>query len=176
MSQGPSHFLFNPGLPVTQSLNLVLNITGAKTAAPVPLTNSALYYFCDAIASQTTVDNFLGTTNEFLIASFDATAMGTDTFGLLINMSGQQGPPNTTKVIGQAASVTSMNAVIYQATGGTTAYGNYVQSISVIPASTNATQIAVGAYGNIALIVKAANSFDGFTSGSIAVNILWQSL
>jgi hypothetical protein len=176
MAQGPSNFLFNPGLPVLQQLNLVLNITGAKTAAPNPLTNSALYYFCDAIAAQSTIDNFLGTTSEFTTTQFDATTMGTDTFGLLINMSGLQGPPNTTNIIGQAKNVVSMSAVVVQATGGTTQYPNYVQGIALLADSSNATQIAVGAYGNIALVVKAGNSFDGFTAGAIDINILWQSL
>ena len=61
-------------------------ISGAFTECvagnPVLLTQGA-------IATQAVINTFLGTTAEFDYLAFDATSMGTDALGLLIDMKGQ---------------------------------------------------------------------------------------
>lgn len=165
MGQGPSNFLWQSGLPVEHKLSLVFNITGAKTSTPLPIQNSAVYQFYDAIAAQATIDDFLGTVDEFLIVQFDATTMGADMFGCLVNMAGQ------------ASSILYMNASCYSDTGGATAVTRVVQPSATMPSSTLGTACAVGADGNIAFTVSFGNSpdFDGLTSGTIVVDIVWLS-
>lgn len=166
MANGPSIFLFNANLPQIKTMRLLWKITAAKTVSPLPISNSAVYSTFDAIAAQSTIDNFLGTTSEFTIAQFDATAMGADTFGVLVNMQGQ------------ALSIQSMVARCYSNTGGLDLVTRQCQASTTLPDSTNATEIAVGADGNIGLIVVFGNTpdFDGLTSGTIDIEIVWLSV
>ncbi len=57
-------------------------LTAQVAGAPVLATGAA-------ISAQATIDNFLGTSSEFDYLAFDATAMGTDAIGVIIDMKGQ---------------------------------------------------------------------------------------
>lgn len=145
-------------------LRLEWEITGAKTVAPLVPGIPALTAF-DAIASQAVIDGFLGTTNEFLLAAFDATSMGADAFAAIVN------------VAGQAQKLTKVVATCYSGTGGATKVERAVKSSSALTASTLATEAAVGANGNLAVKVDFGNTpdFDGLTSGLIVLELYWIS-
>ena len=57
-------------------------LTPAVQGSPILVTQAA-------IASQAVINDFLGTTSEFDYLAFDATAMGTDAIGVIVNMQGQ---------------------------------------------------------------------------------------
>jgi len=145
-------------------LRLQYNITAAVTVAPI-VSNSASLVTFSAIAAQTTIDNFLGTTNEFLIAAFDATSMGADAMGVIVNLAGQ------------CRSVVMMEASCYSAAGGGTIVTRGVASLATLTASSLATEVACGASGNVALKVDWGNTpdFDALTSGVISIDIHWIS-
>lgn len=147
-------------------LNIVFEITAAKTVALVPLGQPVLPAF-DAIASQAVIDDFLGTSSEFTLAQFDATSMGADAFGCIVNMGG---------AVGQVKSASRMRAVCYSGTGGSTAVSRAVKFGS-LTASTLETAAAVGSSGNIGIKVDFGNvpDFDALTSGIIEIQVLWIS-
>lgn len=143
---------------------LVYNITAAKTVAPVPANSASLVAF-DAIASQSVIDDFLGTSSEFLVAAFDATAMGADTFACIVNMAGQM------------KQLVYVEALCYSGTGGSTLVTRAVQASASLTASTLATEAAVGASGNVAVKVDFGNTpdFDALTAGTIVIKLHWIS-
>lgn len=155
---------WNEKLPksLPRKLELCWNITAAKTVSPC-VAGLPVYSTFDAISSQSVIDGFLGTTNEFLVAAFDATAMGADTFGGIVNLSGQ------------GAKLVYMDARCYSGTGGSTEVERVVASSSALTASTLATECALGANGNMAFKVDFGNTpdFDGLTSGLIVVKLMW---
>ncbi len=140
-----------------QVTDFVFTITGAKTITPIP---GAMVVF-DAIAAQTTIDTFLGTSSEFVIAAFDATAMGTDAVGVIVDMGGQ------------SKSIAKMDAVLYTAAGAITDEKHVLKAAS-LTASSLTTQIANGASGNQALRVI-LTGVDAATSGHLHVSIYWKS-
>jgi hypothetical protein len=143
-------------------LRLEYKITAAKTASAL-IPNSASLITFDAFASQSVIDNYLGSTNEFLLAAFDATSMGNDAFGGLVNM------------CGQAKKVTQMIATCYSATN--TVVTRQCQVSTALTASTLTTEVAVGDQGNIGFKVDFGNTpdFDGLTAGTIVIAIHWIS-
>ena len=147
----------------SRELDLVFNITGA--AASTEVQGMPVLSTYGAIASQSVIDSFLGTTNEFLVAAFDATSMGADAFGGIVNMGGQ------------AKEVLFMSAKCYSGTGGATLVERLVQDSAALTASTLATEVALGANGNIAFKVDFGNTpdFDALTAGTIHVKIVWKS-
>lgn len=175
---GPGLLYMNESLYGKEDeLILKWKITGAKTSTPLPLNNSAVLTAYDAIASQTTIDSFLGTTNEFLIAQFDATAMGTDAFAGIVNMSGQK--TGVTVLNGansaQAASVLAMTIHLYSGTNGATVVNEGVNVSSTLTSSSLTTQVACGANGNIAFR-SILSGLDILTSGLIIARIHWVSI
>lgn len=148
-------------------LRLGFQITAAKTVSPLVQGGPVLTTF-DAFASQAIIDAFLGTTNEFLLAAFDGTAMGNDTFGGLINMGGASG---------QVSKLLAFDAKCYSGTGGSTLVERHVQSSAALTASTLATEAALGASGNLAFKIDFGNTpdFDGLTSGVIQLELQWIS-
>lgn len=140
-------------------LRMQYTITAAKTAKPI-ISNSASLITFDALASQAVIDGFLGTTNEFLLAAFDATSMGADAFGGLINMNGQ------------CAVVVQMVARCYSASN--TLVERQVQG-GTLTASTLETAVAKGANGNIGFKVDFGNTpdFDALTAGTIEIEVHW---
>lgn len=165
--------LWNEAFPRrTNLLQLQWQITAAKTVSPLPMTATGVLTTFDAIAAQSTIDNFLLTTNEFLIAQFDATAMGTDTFAGIVKMNGASVAGST--VTGQAESVQAMVANLYSGTNGATVVTSGVVSSATLTSSSNTSQIAVGANGDIAFRFV-ASGLDVLTAGLISVNIFWTS-
>ena len=157
---------FNGSLLKTlpREAKLVWEITAAKTVAPLAMGLPVLTAF-DAISSQSVIDNYLGTTNEFLVAAFDATAMGNDMFAGIVNMGGQ------------GAKLLGYEAVCYSGTGGSTQVLRAVKASSALTASTLVSECALGANGNLAFKIDFGNTpdFDALTSGLIVVNLLWVS-
>jgi len=154
--------LYNDQLDRTQpqTLKLLYKLTAAKTVIAIPAHSASLVAF-DAIASQAVIDSFLGTTNEFLLAAFDATSMGADAMAVIVNMGGQ------------ARSVLNMVARCYSASN--TLVERQDQVSTGLTASTLETKIAVGANGNIALKVDWGNSpdMDTLAAGTIEILIDW---
>lgn len=159
----------------THMMTLQWKITGAKTVSPLPITNSAVYAFFDAL-TQPNIDDFLLTSSEFTAAQFDSTSMGNDMFGVLIKMNGND-VLNDALTVGQAASVEGFVATCYSSTGGSTAVTRAWYGSSTLTDSTAASEIAVGANGDIGLKVNFGNTpdFDGLTDGFISINIYWTS-
>lgn len=144
-------------------LTLVFQITAAKTVSPVPQGTPTLTAF-DAIASQSVIDDFLGTTNEFLVAAFDATSMGNDAFACIVDMKGQ------------VAKLLYATAECYSGTGGSTLVIREALNTG-LTASTLETAASLGANGNLAMKVDFGNSpdFDALTAGTIVVKLYWVS-
>lgn len=141
-----------------RTLKLVYDITGAAASTITPASTVSLTTYA-AFASQAVIDDFLGTTNEFLLAAFDATSMGADAFGGLVNMNGQ------------VQTLISMTAKCYSGTGGATLVERSVLASSALTASTLATEAAKGADGNLGFKVDFGNTpdFDALTSGLIVI-------
>jgi hypothetical protein len=158
-------FYWNEKLGKTNPRELVLvwNITGAKTVTNVPV-GAPTYPVFDAISSQSTINDFLGTTNEFTTAQFDSTSMGNDAFGGLVNMQGQ------------VQSVLYFTAQCYSSTGGSTQVTRESLNNGLAD-STLETAVGLGSQGNLAFKVDFGNTpdFDGLTSGTIVVKIYWIS-
>ena len=155
-----SLFYYNDqlGKVVPNELVLQFKITGAKAVSPI-VANSAHLTSFDAIASQAAIDSFLGTTNEFLVSAFDATAMGAHAFAVIVDMSGQ------------AKSLLSVTAKVMSGTNG----GTVAQCADVaegLTASTLACEGAVGAAGNLAgrFILT---GLDDLTAGLLEVRFCW---
>jgi len=145
------------GKTQAHTLRFSLNITGAKTVVPAVYGYPLLTAF-DALASQAVIDDFLGTSSEFLLTHFDATSMGADVFGGLVNMGGLRG---------QVQKAVAMRAWLED---GTTLVGRHVVASSSLTASTLVTEYAVGAYGNLGFKVD-YGAVDALTSGLITVEL-----
>lgn len=139
-------------------LQLGYQITAAKTVTQMEKTSSLSTF--DAFASQAVIDGYLGTTNEFLLNQFDATSMGVDAFGGLVNMSGQ------------AATLLAAEAVVYSGASGQTVVPAAGIAVAAFPlsASTLAPGAAVGANGNIGFRFV-LTGLDALTSGLILVRL-----
>lgn len=157
-------------------LILKFNITAAKTVSPMPISNNAVLTAFDAIASQSVIDNWLGSTNEFLVAAFDATAMGTDAFACIVNMSGLKAgvDASSTGSLAQAQSLLCAQISLFSGSNGATAVSEGVASVATLTASTLSTQAACGAFGNLALRAV-LSGVDVLTSGIIVVRLHWVS-
>ena len=140
-------------------LRLEFSITGAKAVSPV-VQNSFVLTTFDALSTQAQIDTHLGTTNEFLLAAFDATAMGTDAFAAIINMGGQ------------AAKVTGVHTATYTGTNGATETLSVVNASATMTSSSLTTQVARGANGNIAVRTIIVG-LDAFTSGRLVLQVSW---
>lgn len=139
-------------------VQFLFKITAAKTVSQLPQGTPTLTSF-DAIASQAVIDDFLGTTNEFLLAQFDATAMGTDAFACLVNFGGQ-----ADELYGVEAYVDDL----------TTRVEASLASVTTLTSSSLSTQCAKGANGNLAARLV-LTGLDALTSGIISVRFLFKS-
>lgn len=160
-----SNFLFTAkrAKPVQRDI-WVFDITAAVTVAPIPIDDvSALTTF--AALSQATIDAHLGTTNEFTAAQFDATSMGADAMGVILDMGGQ------------AESLERIVAKCYSGTAGATLVERSVKSIATLQDSTLATECALGANGNIGVKIDWGNTpdFDALTAGQIEIEVFWRA-
>lgn len=143
-------------------LDVILPITAAKTVN-VNAQRMPVYAFFDAITQQN-IDDFFGSVNELPVADFDATAMGADAFGLLIDMGGQ------------VESLHLMEATCHSGTGGATTVHRAIIPAG-LTASTLATECELTALGNIGLRIDFGNTpdFDGLTSGIIHIRIAYKT-
>lgn len=159
-----SLFYYNDqwGKVVPRVMRLEYNITGAKAVSAI-IPNTGSYVFFDALSSQAQVDDFLGTEDEFLYTVWGSTAMGTDAFGGLVNMGGEQG---------QCATVTQIQVRSFTGSNGATQV--LVQSQATALANTLTTKVQVGAYGNIGF-QSVVSGLDALTSGTVQVDIHWIS-
>lgn len=158
MTQAGSRIYYSDSVQRSQVLTLDLwyKITAAKTVTSYNK-NAAISSF-DAVASQAVINDYLGTVDEFLVAAFDATAMGTDAFAVIANMGGQ------------AAELVSAQASTYSGTDGLTVVAAGVMSVSALTASSHTAQAALGAYGNLAARFV-LTGVDALTSGAIHVRL-----
>ena len=134
-------------------------ITAAKT-----LTNqtaNAVITSFDAIAAQATIDDFLGTTNEFLIASFDGTAMGTDALAFIFDFKGQVKELVSAKV--KLMSGSNLGTVVETCDNASATVG-----------TTLVTTFAAGANGNVAGHAV-LSGMDILTAGLIELTISFRS-
>lgn len=152
----------------SRSMDFVFRFTAAKTIVPVPV-GADCFTFFDAV-TQAQIDAYLTSptktvANDFLVTLFDATAMGADTFGGIINMGGQ------------AASVISLEAKCYSGTGGSTLVTRSVSAISTLTASTLETAVGISPAGNLAFKVDFGNTpdFDALTAGTIVISVKYIS-
>jgi len=162
VSLQPYNEVFIKGLP--RQTVFMHAITGAVTVAARPLAGAtASLVVFGAIATQSVIDDFLGTTDEFDYLAFDATSMGADAMGMIINMKGQ------------AASLVGFESVCYSASGLTTAVTRTALSSTSLTNTSLLTECAVGADGNVALKVDWGNTpdFDALTAGYIKTTIHW---
>lgn len=159
---GTGIFYWNDKLPKTdpRQLTLTWKITGATAcvASPVGAPTLATY----TALTQPTIDGFLGTVSEFTAAQFDATSMGNDAFGVLVDMGGQ------------VQQLVGFEIRCYSSTGGSTLVTRQALA-GTLADSTLQTAIQLGAYGNLAFKVDFGNTpdFDGLTSGTIQATIYW---
>lgn len=156
---------WNEKLARTQlrKVSFEFDITGAGTVAPLVAGAPVLTAF-GAIASQNAINDFLGTTNEFLLAAFDATAMGADAMAVIVDMGGQ------------VEKLAYATARCFSGTAGATRVEVCVQGGS-LTASTLETAAAKGADGNLAMKINWGNTpdFDGLTDGTIIVDFYYVS-
>lgn len=139
-------------------LKFVYKINGAKDISEVIPGTPVLAAF-DAL-TQADIDAHLGTSSEFTAAQFDATAMGLDALGLIIDMQGQ-----ASKVVMASARLVGADEV-EDAEERMLAEG--------LTDSTLESEAALGANGNIALRTV-LTGLDAATAGHVEVEIFWIS-
>ena len=139
-------------------VQFMYQITAAKTVSQLPQGTPTLTSF-DALASQAVIDDFLGTTNEFLLAQFNAVSLGVDAFGLICNFSKQ-----CDELFMVEAYVDDL----------TTRVEASFPAVTTLTSSSLTTQCAKGADGNMAarLILT---GLDALTSGIIVVKFYFRS-
>ncbi len=146
-------------------LSFFWEITGAKAASVITPRFDTTFGFdapgsATAALGQTTIDNLLGSTNEVLAATaFGSTAMGTDAFGFVIAMNGQN------KSVKQATITSNVGAggasVTASALGQTTALPNTLPALARVQKTTG---------GNLAGQVVLAG-LDSATAGFIRLDV-----
>lgn len=163
MSNATSLVYYNERIQLSQPrvLRLLYTITGAVTVTDA-LRSGTLTTF-GAIAAQSTIDTYLGTSSEFDYLAFDATSMGNDAMGVIVNMGGQ------------VAEVYQMVARCYSASN--TVVTRQVEDSSALTATSLTTEIAKGSSGNVALKVDWGNTpdFDALTAGTIDIQVYWRA-
>ena len=147
-----------------QHSRLVFKITGAVTQVSMPLDESRVLNAFGAV-TQASIDAHLGTSSEFTAAQYDATAMGADAQGLIIDMGGQ------------ADELSAVTARCYSGTAGATLVEQAFTPLSVLTDSTLQTECALGANGNIGIKLNWGNvpDFDALTAGTVIIDIEWRA-
>ena len=158
MSSTSLHY-WNEKLPKTQPrlLKFVYNITGAKAITSIVAGIPVLHSF-DAIASQAVIDDHLGSTNEFLLAGFDATAMGTDAIAFIVDMKGQ------------AKKCLQAKIRMYGSDGALDIEEQ--MQFSTLTASTLASEAELSSAGNIA-VRGVITGLDALAAGTLEIEIEW---
>lgn len=165
MTSSVSLHYWNARLQSSQprKLTLMWTITGAKAATDLGRSPTMYGFDAGSFASQAAIDAYLGTTNEFLLAAFDSTAMGADVFAGIVNMSEQ------------CAELYYMTAYCYSASN--TIVTRQVEDSATLTSSSLTTECAKGADGNVAFRIDFGNTpdFDGLTAGTIQVDLFWRA-
>jgi hypothetical protein len=160
------------------SLNLVFNVTAAVSPAtgfvmtPYPANAATLGagFYNGATAptalTQAQIDNFLGTTSEFLLANFSGLVLTTSSTAMIINMGGQ------------CKDVYGAQYTLYSSTGQITVAGGAAPTDNVFAKRVDtlgavaANAIAVGADGNIGMQMDFATVVAaGMT---VFIKVLWR--
>ena len=144
----------------------IYDITAAVTQSPLPLDDqSALVGFAAGAFTQALIDAHLGTSSEFTAAQYDATSMGADAQGIILDMGGQ------------CEDVLFMAAKCYSAADGGTQVELGVKKSSTLTDSTLTTEVAVGANGNVGIKLDWTNSpdFDALTAGQVVIDLYWRA-
>lgn len=140
------------------------DITAATTVSPLPIDDvSALTTF--GALTQAVIDAHLGTSDEFTAAQFDATSMGADAFGCILDMGGQ------------ADELERVVVKCYSGTAGATLVERSFKPSTTLTDSSLTSECALGANGNIGIKVDFGNSpdFDGLTAGQIEIEVFWRA-
>lgn len=151
-----------------RELTFWFEITGAKTNS-AGIAGYPVLTLYDAVSGQSDIDDFLLTSSEFTAAQFDATAMGTDAFGVIVDMRGRQALGTSSSQTGQADKLVAAEAALY------------VDDVAITDA--NATNLALsdstlepgaslGANGNLAARFVLAG-LDAATDGMVKVTFHW---
>lgn len=139
-------------------VQFMYQITAAKTVSQLPQGTPTLTTF-DALASQSVIDDFLGTTNEFLAAQFDAVAMGVDAFGCIVNFGKQA--DDLFMVEGYVDDLT-------------TRVEKSIPAVATLTSSSLTNQCAKGSFGNMATRLV-LTGLDALTSGVIVIKFYFRS-
>ncbi len=119
-----------------------------------------------AISAQSTIDNFLGTTSEFNYLAFDATSMGTDAVGVIVDMKGQAATAVSARL--------TMNSSTYLATTAyAAALGGSLTATTLETAFACGLSSTVTGSGNLAF-KGVISGLDAIT-GLVQLDILWIS-
>lgn len=156
------------GKRLYRRLSIPFEITGAKAASLLVQGLPVLETF-DGGWSQATIDAFLSnkeysSSSEFTAAQFDATSMGADAFGGLINMDRQ------------IEELGWFSARCFSGTGGVDRVERAVKAGSLAD-STLETAVELSSEGNLGFKIDFGNTpdFDALTSGLIIVEFDWIS-
>ena len=142
-----------------RKLALVYSIDGGKDVSDMQGINALASF--DAI-TQTAIDEYLDSVSEFDADAFDATAMGTDMFGGVINMGGQ------------VKELAYCRARIYSPAAGTTLDEQLFQDSAALTASTLQSEAAISASGNIGFKVE-STGLDALTAGVMVLEFAWKA-
>lgn len=174
MSNSQPIFYTNEKHAKTQvrSLEYLFQITAAKTVVVYPRGCEILPTF-DAL-TQPQIDAYLGTTSEFLATQFDATSMGTDAFGGIINMGtmASPGPSTLAAQTGQCAALAEVSVTSYTGANNATTVPTLSFGPTGLAPTSLTTACALGANGNIAFRAV-ITGVDALTSGFIKVIVRW---
>lgn len=148
-------------------LTFTWEITGAKAVTEHPQGIPVLYSF-DAL-TQAQIDAFLTTpyvtsSSEFTLAEFDATSMGTDAFGGIIDMKGQA--DDVLWIDSKTNLDPTADGLLH----------NSDVAVSSLSDSTlaNNIEVALGSAGNIGF-KQTVTGLDAATNGMIMIQIGWIS-
>lgn len=144
----------------------ILDITAAVTQSPLPIDDSRILTgFAAAAFTQAIIDAHLGTSSEFTAAQFDATAMGADAQGIIIDMGKQV--DELVYVVGRC----------YSGAAGATLVERAFKPSATLTDSTLATEAAKGADGNVGIKFNWGNTpdFDALTAGQVVLDLFWRA-
>lgn len=156
------------GKTQARELTFIYEITGAKTNSPAVAGYPALDLY-DAATNQAQIDDFLLTSSEFTAAQFDATAMGTDAFGVIVDMRGRQALGSSSSQTGQADKLIMAEAQLYV---DDIAVSDGNATNKALSDSTLEPGASLGANGNLAARFV-LGGLDAATDGIIVVKFHW---
>lgn len=155
----PSFILANDSLARHQkaSIELIYNITGAKTGKFAALAPRALVAYDTAVITQSAIDALLDSVNEILASVFTSTAMGTDALGIVLDCGGQ---------------IAAVHSVEIQSLADTT----QARQLGSVAALSNASLAAVArvektSLGNLGLQLV-VTGLDAAVAGQLLIKIL----